>query len=284
MWRNGRRARFRSVCPKGRGGSTPPIPTSAVGGVCQQKALTAPPSSFFRGAEPREPTVRWSPEVQRSRSAWGLPRAGARATTSWSPIRRGHRFYRGLAPAQPRPGHPTGTVTVSPRAGARATTARSPNRHGHRFYRGLAPAQPRPGHPTGTVTALTPGRRPGDHVRSSAGPRSRLYRGLARGNHAAVTQPARSRFSLWPLDCPTPPFSGILVTCARETAAVVKIMCSSVATPPRQADLDELRPPDNPNSPRSPGCCHATHGWLWKQRAEGCALALRTAMAVRLRR
>jgi hypothetical protein len=28
MWRNGRRARFRSVCPKGRGGSTPPIPTS----------------------------------------------------------------------------------------------------------------------------------------------------------------------------------------------------------------------------------------------------------------
>src|SRR5919206_587315 len=28
-WRNGRRARFRSVCPKGRGGSTPPFPTSA---------------------------------------------------------------------------------------------------------------------------------------------------------------------------------------------------------------------------------------------------------------
>ena len=26
-WRNGRRARFRSVCPKGRGGSTPPLPT-----------------------------------------------------------------------------------------------------------------------------------------------------------------------------------------------------------------------------------------------------------------
>ena len=27
-WRNGRRARFRSVCPKGRGGSTPPFPTT----------------------------------------------------------------------------------------------------------------------------------------------------------------------------------------------------------------------------------------------------------------
>src|SRR3954463_10643511 len=30
-WRNGRRARFRSVCPKGRGGSTPPLPTSSWG-------------------------------------------------------------------------------------------------------------------------------------------------------------------------------------------------------------------------------------------------------------
>src|SRR4051795_1336383 len=30
-WRNGRRARFRSVCPKGRGGSTPPLPTSSQG-------------------------------------------------------------------------------------------------------------------------------------------------------------------------------------------------------------------------------------------------------------
>ena len=27
-WRNGRRARFRSVCPQGRGGSTPPSPTT----------------------------------------------------------------------------------------------------------------------------------------------------------------------------------------------------------------------------------------------------------------
>jgi hypothetical protein len=48
MWRNGRRARFRSVCPKGRGGSTPPIPTSsALGGLYPQNARVGePPSSF----------------------------------------------------------------------------------------------------------------------------------------------------------------------------------------------------------------------------------------------
>jgi hypothetical protein len=38
-WRNGRRARFRSVCPNGRGGSTPPLPTLRGPGFRGRKRL-----------------------------------------------------------------------------------------------------------------------------------------------------------------------------------------------------------------------------------------------------
>ncbi len=59
-WRNGRRARFRSVCPKGRGGSTPPSPTYLVTCFCPLRTSRTPrtPSGvgaflvFGRGAGP----------------------------------------------------------------------------------------------------------------------------------------------------------------------------------------------------------------------------------------
>ena len=67
MWRNGRRARFRSVCPKGRGGSTPPIPTRRLGAPCPRKARMGSVSSFLlRGSSPRKPrgaVVPWSESV-----------------------------------------------------------------------------------------------------------------------------------------------------------------------------------------------------------------------------
>ena len=54
MWRNGRRARFRSVCPKGRGGSTPPIPTRWRGPLSAEIADRGPLVISSPGAEPPE--------------------------------------------------------------------------------------------------------------------------------------------------------------------------------------------------------------------------------------
>src|SRR4029450_2887440 len=57
MWRNGRRARFRSVCPKGRGGSTPPIPTSYGRPLSAESADRGRSSFLLRGPRPRTPRV-----------------------------------------------------------------------------------------------------------------------------------------------------------------------------------------------------------------------------------
>src|SRR5687768_15801303 len=58
MWRNGRRARFRSVCPKGRGGSTPPIPTRSPGRpLSAERADRGRSAYLLRGPSPRTPRV-----------------------------------------------------------------------------------------------------------------------------------------------------------------------------------------------------------------------------------
>src|SRR5207244_8565898 len=54
-WRNGRRARFRSVCPKGREGSNPSSPTSRrtlLGGL---RPPSRPTAVLARGDDPPEP-------------------------------------------------------------------------------------------------------------------------------------------------------------------------------------------------------------------------------------
>src|SRR5688500_3358970 len=59
MWRNGRRARFRSVCPKGRGGSTPPIPTRTPQGLADhRRALKSFPNCDVRPREGGQATER----------------------------------------------------------------------------------------------------------------------------------------------------------------------------------------------------------------------------------
>src|SRR5689334_15052365 len=64
MWRNGRRARFRSVCPKGRGGSTPPIPTKLQGPLLAE-SVSRGPSAYLLGAPspPKPPRCVTSPSV-----------------------------------------------------------------------------------------------------------------------------------------------------------------------------------------------------------------------------
>src|SRR5450755_1610424 len=54
-WRNGRRARFRSVCPKGREGSNPSSPTrrlAVLGGLWPPSRLSA---VLVRGDDPPDP-------------------------------------------------------------------------------------------------------------------------------------------------------------------------------------------------------------------------------------
>lgn len=81
-WRNGRRARFRSVCPKGRGGSTPPLPTrneprSAVAG---RGFFFAPPgrTTFCDPRADGQPRL-----VASEASTSGLPSRPVRRGPSW---------------------------------------------------------------------------------------------------------------------------------------------------------------------------------------------------------
>jgi hypothetical protein len=71
MWRNGRRARFRSVCPKGRGGSTPPIPTRRPRRLFVRGTREpAGPSRHIcsGGRAPGSPALRWSRSARHSRT------------------------------------------------------------------------------------------------------------------------------------------------------------------------------------------------------------------------
>ncbi len=96
-WRNGRRARFRSVCPKGRGGSTPPLPTRKQPRVIGSRAsfprgfLFVPP----RGATPWNSRADERPRVDASEaSTSGLPSRPVRHGPSWR-CRGGGPEHRG---------------------------------------------------------------------------------------------------------------------------------------------------------------------------------------------
>lgn len=96
-WRNGRRARFRSVCPKGRGGSTPPLPTRKQPRMVGSRAsfprgfLFVPP----RGATPWNPRADGQPRLDASEaSTSGLPSRPVRHGPSWR-CRGGGPEHRG---------------------------------------------------------------------------------------------------------------------------------------------------------------------------------------------
>src|SRR5712691_525886 len=54
-WRNGRRARFRSVCPKGREGSNPSSPTSRLVLLVDLRSTSLAAAVLVRGDDPPEP-------------------------------------------------------------------------------------------------------------------------------------------------------------------------------------------------------------------------------------
>ena len=100
-WRNGRRARFRSVCPKGRGGSTPPSPT--LPRACSPSRTTPPP-----GPGPGPARGRRGPRCT-TRSGWppaGMSKAQyGQALVVWAACGavRGAVVRRGARDGRPRP-------------------------------------------------------------------------------------------------------------------------------------------------------------------------------------
>ena len=110
-WRNGRRARFRSVCPKGRGGSTPPLPTPAHHGVPRSPARTpagfGPPRSRRRaaaGERRARPSPSSMPTTCHRRADLALSRASAPPCTTANGCFRKVNQNGGTTPPAPNAG------------------------------------------------------------------------------------------------------------------------------------------------------------------------------------
>ena len=190
-WRNGRRARFRSVCPKGREGSTPSSPT-----------LPPPPIATIIGVRCTAGRSGWSASTRRSASAaLFVAHVGGHASTARSSGRV--RVERGRA--HPEVHRRTRRAGPGPAAARRAAPA--PRRRGARCSRrgrrgrcgcstaAAAPGPTRPGRPGRAPRGAAPASssQPCSSASGSVRPCSRRTEAGRRKSAASTTTVARPR-------------------------------------------------------------------------------------------